>query len=410
MMMRAGTLLFAVSAAAVLVSGCGGGAAKNARPTAAFTVSCTDLRCSFVDASSDADGSIGSRSWDFGDHDASTDVSPTHTYAAPGAFTVTLTVTDDRGATGSISRQVTMNLPPRASFDVSCSGLTCTMVDGSTDVAGSIVSRSWNFGDGSVSVEPNPSHTYVSSGTPSVTLTVTDDGGVSDTTTRSISVSAEPVGTPPVAAFAVTCSSVTCTFTDQSTDADGTVTAWSWSFGDGAVSTDRNPQHTYGVAALTEFTVQLTVTDNDGASAIISRSFTVSPPAALQCHDAANTGELVGCTMTLDRAARIEVELTNRECGALGNTFTVTSPVVTTLFTNGCYDPPVGTVFTLSDNGNPFPAGTVIAAQMTSGSVKQEIPPSLIVTGSASPWQLQFDDGEVAPRDLDIVLTIRAVP
>ena len=130
----------------------------------------------------------------------------------------------------------------------------------------------------------------------------------------------------------------------------------------------------------------------------------------MQCHDAANTGELVGCTMVLDHAARIEIELTNRECGARGNTFTVTSPVVTTLFTDGCFAPAIGTVFPLSDNGNPFPAGTVIAAQMVSGEVKQVIPPTLLVTGTTSPWTIQFDDGAVAPRDLDILITIRAVP
>lgn len=410
--MRGSLAICAASAAAFLAGGCGGGGGgdKNAPPSAAFTVSCTELRCSFVDGSSDPDGTVQSRSWSFGDGGVSADVSPVHTYAAPGSYTVRLTVTDDDSATGSSSRQVTMNLPPRASFDFTCAGLTCTMTDGSTDVAGSIVSRSWSFGDGSVSVEPGPTHTYASSGTFSVTLTVVDDGGESSTATRDITVTAEPGRTPPVAAFAVTCSSVTCSFIDQSTDADGTVTAWSWSFGDGAVSTVRNPQHTYGVTELTEVTVLLTVTDNDGARSIASKSFTVSPPAGIQCHDAANTGELVGCTMVLDRAARIEVELTDRECGAVGNTFTVTSPVVTTLFTNGCFEPAIGTIFTLSDNGNPFPAGTVIAAQMASGEEKQVIPPTLIVTGTTSPWRLQFDDGAVAPRDLDIVITIRAVP
>jgi PKD repeat protein len=212
----------------------------------------------------------------------------------------------------------------------------------------------------------------------------------------------------PTAAFDVTCSSATCTFVDQSSDGNGSVTAWSWSFGDGAVSAERNPQHTYAVSTLTEFTVQLTVTDNDGARSVASRRFTVSPPTGLQCQGAAEA--LVGCTIALDRPARIEVELTDRECGAAGNSFTVTSPIVTTLFSNGCYEPPVGTVFTLTDNGNPFPAGTVIAAHMTSGSLNQVIPPSLVITGTASPWQVTFDDGENTPRDVDIVLTIRAIP
>lgn len=406
-----GRALGAAVVAAVVLAGCGGGGGKkNASPSAAFTVSCAELRCTFQDGSADPDGTIRARAWSFGDGGTSAETSPEHTYAAPGTYTVTLTVTDDASATGSSSHQVTMNLPPRASFDFTCSGLTCTMTDGSTDVAGTIASRSWSFGDGAVSVEKSPSHAYAVAGTFEVTLTVVDDGGLTGTTTRSVTVASVPVATPPVAAFAVTCSSTTCTFVDQSTDADGTVTAWSWSFGDGTGSTTKNPQHTYVVTALTEVTVQLTVTDDTGATAVASRSFTVSPPASLLCRDAANPGELASCAITLDRAARIEVELTDRECGAVGNTFTVTSPVVVTLFTNGCYDPPIGTVFTLSDNGAPFPAGTVITAEMTSGAIKQVIAPSLIIGGTTSPWQIQFDDGAVAPRDLDILLTIREVP
>ena len=55
-----------------------------------------------------------------------------------------------------------------------------------------------------------------------------------------------------------------CSFTDRSTDADGTVTAWRWAFGDGGTSTSRNPTHVYAAAAST-YTVALTVTDNAGA-------------------------------------------------------------------------------------------------------------------------------------------------
>ncbi len=403
-----GVLVPGAALAIAAMSGCSsGGAAKNSPPAAAFTVSCTELRCSFADVSGEPD--VRARAWSFGDGYSSADASPVHTYGAPGTYTVTLTLTDDANATGSTSQQVTMNLPPRASFDVSCQGLTCTMKDGSTDAAGSVVSRTWSFGDGSASAEQDPTHTYASSGTFSVTLTVTDDGGLTDTTSRTVSVSAPASGSPPTAAFVVTCSSQTCTFTDQSTD-DVAVTAWTWSFGDGAFSTERNPQHTYAATTMTEFTAQLVVTDGDGAISTTSRSFTVSPPASLVCRDASNPGELVSCQIVLGHAALVEVELTDRECLAVGNAFRITAPIQATLFTDGCYDPPLGTVFTLSDNGNPFPAGTVISAQMISGAQKQVIAPTLVVTGTASPWKVQFDDGQVAPADLDILLTFRTVP
>jgi PKD repeat protein len=98
------------------------GAPGNEAPTAAFTPTCNGLECTFADGSSDADGTIASYLWDFGDGQTSTEASPTHTYAAAGEVTVTLTVTDDDGATGEASQTFDVNSP---------SGLECS--DGSPD-------------------------------------------------------------------------------------------------------------------------------------------------------------------------------------------------------------------------------------------------------------------------------------
>ena len=82
------------------------------------------------------------------------------------------------------------NVAPIANFSSSASGLTATFTDSSTDSDGSIASRSWNFGDSTTSTVTNPSKTYSAAGTYSVSLTVTDNGGASNTVTKSVTVAA----------------------------------------------------------------------------------------------------------------------------------------------------------------------------------------------------------------------------
>lgn len=89
---------------------CGGSTTPtNQAPTASFSVSANGLTASFTDSSSDADGTIASRKWSFGDGSTSTATNPTKTYAAAGTYTVQLTVTDDGGKTASTSRSVTVS-------------------------------------------------------------------------------------------------------------------------------------------------------------------------------------------------------------------------------------------------------------------------------------------------------------
>ena len=256
---------------AALADSPGGG--EGTPPSADFTWECDGLTCQFSDASTD-DGTLSRRQWSFGDGGSSEQRNPSHRFDASGDYSVTLTVTDDEDLSDIVSHQVSVTTPapppandaPRAEFSVSCQNLTCSFTDGRSDADGTIASRRYDFGDGASSTERNPSHTYAEAGQYSVTLRVTDDDGADDTQTHTASPTAPPPAPndPPQAEFEVTCQELRCTFVDRSTDRDGTVTGWSWDFGDGSRSSERNPSHTY--AAAGRYSVLLVVTDNDGAA------------------------------------------------------------------------------------------------------------------------------------------------
>jgi serine protease len=119
---------------------------------------------------------------------------------------------------------------------------------------------------------------------------------------------------PPTASFTYACDGLICSFTDTSTDSDGTIGAWAWAFGDGKTSTIQNPTNTYGATGT--YTVSLRVTDDGGATADTSRSVTVAGTPG------SSTVQLAGSSYQLNRNFwRARVTATTSPAVALAGTF-----------------------------------------------------------------------------------------
>jgi PKD repeat protein len=240
-------------------------------PVAAFIgtplTGAVPLAVTFTDTST---GSITTWSWNFGDGVGTSNLqNPSYTYTSAGSYTVTLTATGPGGTDQEIKTNyiVVGDTLIIANFIANpTSGINPLLVQFADESAGTISTWSWDFGDGvGTSNLQNPSYTYNSIGTYSVSLTVTGpDGSDTETKTNYITVG-EP---PPDADFSANPTTglkpLTVHFTDSST---GVITSWSWDFGDEGVSSTQNPSHLYTNAGL--YTVTLTVTGPGGTDSEI---------------------------------------------------------------------------------------------------------------------------------------------
>ena len=194
--------------------------------------------------------------WDFGDGGTSTSSNPTHTYAANGAYAVTLTVTNPFGTDSETKAEyIRVGAGPVADFGaIPQSGnlpLAVAFKDMST---GNPATWRWDFGDGGASADRNPSHTYTKAGTYAVKLTVANAFG----TSTKIRAGYITTGMAPTADFTSGARSGAVPLAVAFMDASkGGPTSWSWDFGDGSTSINRNPTHTYTTVGT--YAVTLTV-------------------------------------------------------------------------------------------------------------------------------------------------------
>ena len=235
--------------------------------------------------STDAEGPIASYAWTFGDGSSGNGATVNKTYAAAGTFTVTLTVADSGGLTNSSTRSVTITVPntaPVAVISGATAGLTGVVLSfsgsGSTDAEGPIASYAWTFGDGTSGSGAAVSKTYAAAGTFTVTLTVTDSGGLTNSSTRAVTITVP--NTAPVAVIGGATGGLTgasLSFSGSgSTDAEGPIASYAWTFGDGTSGSGATVNKTYAAAGT--FTVTLTVTDSGGLTNSSTRAVTITVP------------------------------------------------------------------------------------------------------------------------------------
>jgi PKD repeat protein len=252
---------------------------------------------------------IVDRFWTFGDGASAHGIDVVHTYAQNGVYQVTLHINDSDGPTVTRIKSITItDTTPIAEFNYNPSTPTEGQDVQFTDLSTSydhVTTWLWDFDDGSTSAIPNPTHVFAKNGTYSVTLTVWEADGDSDSITHIIAVS----DLAPQANFTISSpriEGVPILFNDNSTSYDPLI-SWNWSFGDGGYSPRRNASHIYAHDGL--YLVILKVWDSDGSMSLRSTnlrvqdagpnaSFVYSPPLP-------NEGQTVNFTDTSTSADQL---------------------------------------------------------------------------------------------------------
>lgn len=231
------------------------------KPGVAFaaddSTGCAPFGVRFTDASSAAPGTTNAGwEWDFGNGTGASVQNPSTTYAAPGNYTVSLKVTNDKGCVASAGKTGYIQLTGGLSLDFNTTGparcrapFPVSFTNNSTGPGA--LSYLWNFGDGGTSTAANPTHTYAAPGSYNVWLAVTSSSGCTDTLRRNGYVNIQNITTSFTAPDSV-CRLSPATFTNASTPA-GVSSAWD--FGDGTTSTATSPVKIYNTAGT--YTVRL---------------------------------------------------------------------------------------------------------------------------------------------------------
>lgn len=250
----------------------------NAQTTAAFsadiTKGCGPLIVQFKDAST---GNASFWRWDFGNGNTSSQQNPGVIYTEPGLYTVKLVAGNANGTDSVIKLnfievygkpQVAFTANPRSG----CLPMQVQFTNQSNPVSGTIASVIWDFGDGKISAEANPSHIYTTKNSFNVSLTVQNSMGCKQVLQEPAYIQTTDAVTADFNyTYANACQSPSVIrFTDASTGADNFT--YKWLFGDGDSSSLASPEHTFTTGS---YWVQQIVFSPGGCSDTVLKNITI---------------------------------------------------------------------------------------------------------------------------------------
>lgn len=276
----------------VMLLGCPPPVVSTDAPTAQFSadplVGPAPLRVYFMDESLPGGAPITFRRWDFGDGDTGVAQNSVHTYSKPGRYTVTLVVGSPYGVGREVKEELIV-VQPLLEPDFTAepvSGyqpLQVQFTDSSKIAEDSNPRWRWNFGDGAISTQQHPVHTYVNPGKYSVSLTITtDDDQKRLFKPELIEVKPSSGAVPDFSASQTRGPRpLPVVFRDRSVPGTSPIITWNWDFGDGNISEEQSPGHIYTQSGL--FTVTLTIMTQAGEELTKTRENYIevtAPPVA----------------------------------------------------------------------------------------------------------------------------------
>jgi len=304
---------------------------------------CPGNTVQFVNASTPVPASA---SWNFGDGATSNEVSPYKIYTQPGTYKVKAVNTFFAGCVDSVTKNITVIPAATPSFTVQDSaGCSLPYTAHFTNTSSSVgsVTYTWDFGDGTTATGTNPVHEYTKYGNFTVTLKATNAGGCSQAISKTNAVALQPIKITGVTGLASGCVPFVVKPVVK-TNIPAVITKYTWNFGDGTISNDVSPTHTYAVEGIYTVKVKIETAGGCSDSLILSDSaghhlapqFTVNPVSVCAKDEIAFLNTTPGGTFTWTLGDGTTIyKMSNPRHNYHDTGFFDVTLVV---YNNGCYD------------------------------------------------------------------------